>query len=155
MTRRHEVWPATMRAIAVHESEPSVFLHSDVHIGNWYQTGGGRMGLCDWQCPSRGYWARDFAYAVSAALTPEDRRNWERDLLARYLERLAAAGGARLDFDRSFTHYRQQLTHALAMWTITLCHSPLLPSMQSEAMTLAMIERIAIAMDDLDALDSI
>jgi hypothetical protein len=41
------------------------------------------------------------------------------------------------------------------MWTITLCHSPLLPSMQSEAMTLALIERIAIAIDDLDALDSI
>ena len=33
------------------------------------------------------------------------------------------------------------------MWTITLGHSLMLPSMQSEAMTLAMMERIAI--DDL------
>jgi hypothetical protein len=31
----------------------------------------------------------------------------------------------------------------------------LLPSMQSEAMTLALIERTAIAIDDLDALDGI
>jgi hypothetical protein len=155
MARRNEIWPATMRALAVHEHEPTVFLHSDVHIGNWYQTGAGRMGLCDWQCPSRGHWSRDFAYVASAALLPEDRRSWERDLLERYLDRLAAACGARLDFDRSFTQYRQQLSHALAMWTITLCHSPLLPSMQSEAMTLALIERIAIAIDDLDALDSI
>jgi hypothetical protein len=155
MARRQEIWPATMRALAAHENEPSAFLHSDVHIGNWYQTGEGRMGLCDWQCPSRGHWSRDFAYAVSAALTPDDRRSWERDLLRRYLDRLATSCGAQLDFERSFTHYRQQLSHALAMWTITLCHSPLLPSMQSEAMTLALIERIAIAMDDLDALDSV
>ena len=155
MARRQEVWPATMRALAVHENEPPVFLHSDVHIGNWYQTGAGRMGLCDWQCPSRGHWSRDLAYAVSAALAPENRRRWERDLLARYLERLAERCGARLDFDRGFTQYRQQLLHALAMWTITLCHSPLLPSMQSEAMTLAMIERMAIAIVDLDSLDSV
>jgi thiamine kinase-like enzyme len=155
MARRNEVWPATMRALGIHENEPTVFLHSDVHIGNWYQTGAGRMGLCDWQCPSRGHWSRDFAYAISAALVPEDRRSWERDLLKRYLDRLAAVCGAQFDFDRSFIHYRQQLSHALAMWTITLCHSPLLPSMQSEAMTLALIERIAIAMDDLDALDSV
>lgn len=98
---------------------------------------------------------RDFAYAVSAALAPEDRRRWERDLLARYLEGLVERCGARLDFDRGFTQYRQQLLHALAMWTITLCHSPLLPSMQSEAMTLAMIERMAIAIADLDSLDSV
>jgi hypothetical protein len=113
------------------------------------------MGLCDWQCASRGHWSRDFAYAVSAALTPEDRRSWERDLLSRYLQRLAEHTGQRLDFDQSFNWYRQQLLHALAMWTITLCHSPLLPSMQSEPMTLTMMERMAIAIDDLDALDSV
>jgi aminoglycoside phosphotransferase (APT) family kinase protein len=153
--RRREVWPATMRALAVHQSEPSTFLHSDVHIGNWYQTSAGRMGLCDWQCSSRGHWSRDFAYAVSAALTPEDRRNWERDLLKRYLRRVSAYCEASFDFDRCLTYYRQQLLHALAMWTITLCHSPLLPSMQPEEMTVAMIERMAVAIDDLDALDSV
>jgi aminoglycoside phosphotransferase (APT) family kinase protein len=155
MQRRLEVWPATMRALAVHESEPATFLHSDVHIGNWYQTGAGRMGLCDWQCPSRGHFSRDLAYALSSALEPQDRRAWERDLVARYLERLAEHGAPRLDFDRAFTWYRQQLLHAFAMWTITLRHSPLLPSMQSEAMTLAMMQRIATAIDDLDTLESV
>lgn len=155
MARRHEVWPATVRALAVHDHEPNVFLHSDVHIGNWYRTGAGRMGLCDWQCPSRGHWSRDLAYAIGTALQPDDRRAWERDLLTRYLDRLAARCGARLDFDRSFTFYRQQMLLALAMWTITLRHSPLFPSMQTEAMTLAMIERIAIAMADLDSLGGV
>jgi hypothetical protein len=154
MARRGDVWPATMRALALHDSEPQGLIHSDVHIGNWYQTGAGQMGLCDWQCLSRGHWSRDFAYAVTASLTPDDRRSWERELLARYIERFAQETGVTPDFDLSFLRYRQQMVHALAMWTITLCHSPLLPNMQPEDTTLTMIERMTIAMADLDALDS-
>jgi Phosphotransferase enzyme family len=154
LARRSKVWPATIRALAVHESEPQGLIHSDVHIGNWYRTGAGEMGLCDWQCLSRGHWSRDFAYAVTASLTPDDRRNWERDLLARYIERFAERTGIKPDFDLSFLHYRQQTLHALAMWTITLCHSPLLPNMQPEDATLAMIGRITTAMADLDSIDS-
>jgi aminoglycoside phosphotransferase (APT) family kinase protein len=89
MAQRDKVWPAAMRALAVHEGEGQGLIHSDVHIGNWYRTAAGKMGLCDWQCLSRGHWSRDFAYAVTAALTPADRRMWEKDLLARYLERFA------------------------------------------------------------------
>src|SRR5216684_632319 len=154
LARRDEVWPATIRALAVHESEPQGLIHSDVHIGNWYRTGAGQMGLCDWQCLSRGHWSRDFAYAVTASLTPDNRRSWERDLLARYVERFAEKTGVKPDFDLSFLHYRQQILHALAMWTITLCHSRLLPNMQPEETTVAMIERITTAMADLDSIDS-
>jgi aminoglycoside phosphotransferase (APT) family kinase protein len=154
LARRDEVWPATMRALAVHEGGPQGLIHSDVHIGNWYRTSAGQMGLCDWQCLSRGHWSRDFAYAVTASLTPDDRRNWERDLLARYIERFAERTGVKPDFDLSFLHYRQQILHALAMWTITLCHSPLLPNMQPKPTTFTMIERITTAMADLDSIDS-
>ena len=112
------------------------------------------MGLCDWQCLSRGHWSRDFAYAVTASLTPDDRRKWERELLARYIGRFAEKTGVTPDFDLSFLRYRQQIVHALAMWTITLCHSPLLPDMQPEDMTLEMVRRLAIAVDDLDAIGS-
>ena len=154
LARRDEVWPVTMRALALHDSEPQGLIHSDVHIGNWYRTGAGQMGLCDWQCLSRGHWTRDFAYAVTASLTLDNRRSWERELLARYIERFAEKTGITPDFDLSFLRYRQQIVHALAMWTITLCHSPLLPNMQPEDTTLTMIERMTTAMADLDALDS-
>jgi aminoglycoside phosphotransferase (APT) family kinase protein len=154
LARRDDVWPVTMRALALHDSEPQGLIHSDVHIGNWYRTGAGQMGLCDWQCLSRGHWSRDFAYAVTASLTPDNRRSWERELLARYIERFAGQTGVTPDFDLSFLRYRQQIVHALAMWTITLCHSPLLPNMQPEDTTLTMIERMTTAMADLDALDS-
>src|SRR5258708_992027 len=154
LARRDEVWPATIRALALHESEPQGLIHSDVHIGNWYRTGTGQMGLCDWQCLSRGHWSRDFAYAVTASLTPDNRRSWERELLARYVERFAEKTGVKPDLDLSFLHCRQQIVHALAMWTITLCHSPLLPNMQPEDTTLTMIGRITTAMADLDSIDS-
>lgn len=154
LAQRDAVWPAAVQALAVHDREPQGLIHSDVHIGNWYRTGAGKMGLCDWQCLARGHWSRDFAYAVTAALTPNDRRKWEKDLLLRYLDRFAALTGTKPDFDRSFLHYRQQMVHALLMWTITLCHSPLLPNMQSEQTTLAMMERISTAMADLDSLRS-
>jgi aminoglycoside phosphotransferase (APT) family kinase protein len=153
--RRDAVWPAAIRALAVHEREPQGLLHSDVHIGNWYRTDAGKMGLCDWQCLSRGHWSRDFAYAVTSALTPDDRREWERDLLARYLERFGVLTGAKPDFDQSFLHYRQQIVHALLMWTITLCHSPLLPNMQPEDTTLTMIERMTTAMAELESIDAV
>lgn len=123
-----------------------------MHIGNWYRTAAGKMGLCDWQCLSRGHWSRDVAYAIAAALTPDDRRKWERDMLSRYLERFGALTGAQLDFDGGFRHYREQMVHALLMWTITLRPSPLLPNMQPEETTLVMIERIAMAMADLETI---
>lgn len=155
LARRDKVWPATIAALSLHESEPQGLIHSDVHIGNWYLTGASQMGLCDWQCLSRGHWSRDFAYALTASLTPDDRRKWERDLLARYIEKFAQVTGVKLDFDLSFLRYRQQIVHALAMWTITLCHSPLLPNMQPEDTSLMMIERITTAMADLESLDTL
>jgi hypothetical protein len=90
---------------------------------------------------------------VTAALAPADRRIWEKDLLLRYLERFASLTGTKPDFAASFRAYRQQIVHALLMWTITLCHSPLLPNMQPEEITLTMIERITTAMADMDSLE--
>src|SRR5260370_9246072 len=108
--------------------------------------GAGKMGLCDWECRSRGHWSRDFGYGVTASLTPDNRRNWERGLLARYIERFAENTGVTPDFDLSFRHYRQQIVHALAMWPITLCHPPLLPAMQPSDTSLTMIDRITTTM---------
>lgn len=155
LARRKEIWPATLAALRIHEQHPETFLHSDVHIGNWYQTAAGRMGLCDWQCAGRGHWARDLSYALSGALRIEDRRAWEQELVRRYLERFQDAAGRSFDFDQAWLYYRQQMFHALLNWTPTLCPSELLPAtMQTREMSLTMIERMTAAIDDLDSLDS-
>jgi len=155
LARRDEIWPATMSSLKIHDESPETFLHSDVHIGNWYQTARGSMGLCDWQCAGRGHWARDLSYAISGALTIEDRRNWETELVQRYLARFGEVAGTTFGFDEAWTYYRQQMFQALLNWTPTLCPSEHLPAtMQTEGMSLTMIERMTAAIDDLDALDS-
>jgi hypothetical protein len=153
VARRDEIWPRAIDALALHSSEPRTLLHSDVHLGNWYITRDGRMGLCDWACVCTGHWARDFAYAVSTTLTVEQRRAWERELLARYLERMRETSGLTTPTYVAFDQYRCQLFAALLMWTPTLCHPPTMPDMQPPEMSREMIHRMTTAIDDLGALD--
>ncbi len=152
--RREEIWPAQLLSLRAHTSLPQTLLHGDVHLGNWYITGAGRMGLCDWQCVSIGSWARDFAYALGASLTIEDRRAWEKDLLRLYLDQVKSASGVNIAFERGWRLYRQQMPAALLMWTVTLCHSPLMPDMQPHDVSIEMIRRLTQAMSDLGSLDS-
>lgn len=152
--RYPEIWPKTLASVRLHDAHPKTYAHGDVHLKNWYVAGNGEMGLADWQCSHRGHWARDVCYAISTALTIQDRRAWEKDLLRYYLDRLHAAGGPKIPFDEAFTAYRQQLLTALTWWTITLHPAPGMPDMQPRDITLEFVGRIATAMDDLDSLDA-
>lgn len=153
MQRKKEVWPATMKVNSVHLDLPRTIIHCDVHIGNWYTTDQGRMGLTDWQVCSQGHGSRDLAYALSAALTTEDRREWERALVERYYNKLSSLCDQPIDLEQHWNLYRQQMSAGLGMWTITLCHSEHLPHMQTDEMSRAMIQRMTAAMDDLGTLD--
>lgn len=152
--REPEVWPATLRAADAHETMPRGMTHNDVHLKNWYVTPDGEMGVNDWQNTAQGNGSRDLAYCIATAVTPDKRRAWERDLLQYYIEEFAARGGPVLDYEVVFKRYRQQLFAALAWWTGTLGQPPDAPKMQPPETSLEFIRRIAIAIDDLDALDS-
>lgn len=153
--RRHDIWPTTLRSLRLNSAHPRVYLHHDVHIGNWYCTGEGRMGLTDWQCNVKGQWASDVAYAISSALQVEDRRAWERDLVRLYLDQVAAAGAPAPAFDDAWLQYRQQLFHGFVFWLFTLGHGPLQPLMQPDAFSLLNVGRMANAIVDLEALESL
>lgn len=148
------LWQQFVKSVDDHLDLPHTVIHGDVHLGNWYVTGDGAMGLCDWQCISVGHWTRDLAYALTSTLTIEQRRSWERELIGLYLERLAEAGGDALGFPTTWELYRRQTLGALVMWTPT--HSPpaFLPEMQPKAMSTEMLRRILTAIDDLDAIDA-
>lgn len=153
--RRGEVAAALMRSLEINVSGPQTMLHSDVHPGNWYVTSDGGMGLCDWQCVVQGGWARDIAYALASNLTPEDRRRWERDLVARHGERLAEAGIKPPRFDEAFLAYRQQMPHAMMMWLGTLGRHALQPEFQARDVTIETVRRVCLAADDLETLDAL
>jgi hypothetical protein len=150
--QREQLWPAAVDGLAPHRSDLKTIVHSDVHPGNWYLTGDGDPGLCDWQCIAQGHWARDFAYAMSTMVDSETRRAWDREMLARYLAKLHEAGGPKVAFDEAWSQYGKQLPGALLMWTPTLCHPPTMPDMQPEDVSLEMIRRITTAIDDLGVL---
>jgi len=155
--RRAEVHPALMRSQLLDVSSgPLTFLHGDVHPGNWYVTGDGRMGLYDWQLSVRGGPARDLAYALSTHLDIAQRRAWERELLDRYLGKLDEAGvKSELTGDELFLGYRRQLCYAMLAWLATIGRSPLQPRYQPDEISLANLERIATAFDDLDTLGAV
>lgn len=153
--RCEDVDRATVRAILSHDTLPQTLVHSDVHLKNWYIANNDQMGLGDWQICVRGCGVRDLAYAISTALTIDDRRKWERELISYYLECLAAQGAKPLTLDETLLLYRQQLLCALAMWTSTLCPAPGSPEMQPAETSLEFIKRMSHAMDDWDSVNSI
>lgn len=145
-------WRAVLASIALHDRLAPTVIHNDVHLGNWYRTADGRMGLCDWQAVVRGHWSRDLAYALSTTLTVEDRRAWETDLVARYAERLAARGGPVVAPQEAWTAYRQQVWGALAYWAPTYSPPRLMPAdMQPREISGELLHRISTACADLDA----
>jgi Phosphotransferase enzyme family len=152
--RRGEIWAATEKSVARHKDLPHTLIHSDVHLKNWYITRDDRMGLADWQLVTIGHWSRDFVFATTTALTVDQRREWHRDLLAYYLEQMAEHGVPRTSFDAAFLNIRQQLFTALAFWTITLCPTGDMPSMQPQRTAYEFLRRLLAAIDDYDALDA-
>lgn len=150
-----EIWPATVDAIALHSRLPRMLVHSDVHLKNWYVAAPDCMGLTDWQCSCKGHWSRDLSYCISTALTVEQRRAWEKELLTYYLELMHAKGVPAIAFDDAWLAYRAQMFPALAWWTGTLGQPPEAPAMQPRAASLTFIERMANAVHDLDSLRAV
>jgi thiamine kinase-like enzyme len=151
-SRRDNFVEVLLRSRRVSADGPRTIVHSDVHAGNWYLTGDGRVGLFDWQCMLHGFGAQDIAYALIGNLTIAHRRAWERDLLEFYRERLGDHGVASVpDSETLWLRYRQMIPHAMFMWLGTIGSNKLQPQMQKPEISLANIERSAQACADLDA----
>lgn len=154
--RRRELIPATMEALRINSSaEPETLLHQDVHQGNWLRDAEGRMGLYDWQAVARGGWALDVSYAMAVNLTIENRREWERGLLERYLGRLEELGIAAPSFDDAWLQFRRQPFHVVIFAALTIGAGRFQPEMQPRDYMLRCWERITAFVDDHDSLDAL
>jgi hypothetical protein len=150
------LWKGTVRSLALNtETYPRTLLHGDSHIGQTYITADGRMGLTDWQATMQGGWGYDFAYTVGSALEPEDRREWDRELLELYLERLAEHGGKPPAFDEAWLIYRQQLFYPYSAWAFTIGRAAYQPKMQPDHRSLAILKRLSAAIDENKSFDAL
>jgi len=152
--READMLRAFMRSVELEKGRPSTLIHQDTHCRNWYFTDAdaGPMGLCDWQVNAKGTWAFDVPYALGSCLTTDDRRDWERPLLERYLDKLGAVAPP---FNEAWLSYRQQVIHGLAYWLMTIGRIAIQPEFQPREVCVANIKRLSQAAADLDTLDAI
>lgn len=95
-------------------------LHGDTHTGNVYLDAEGRGCFFDWEVVQTGHWAQDVAYHLGTALTTEDRRAHEEDLIRLYLTELAANGAPAPSFDEGWDLYRRSFAYGYLLWVITM-----------------------------------
>lgn len=153
--RRDDLFDGMRRSMRQLSRPPRTFLHGDLHVANTYLTGDKRAGVADWQVALQGGWAHDFAYLLATALTVEDRRAWERELLDVYLDRLDAAGGSAPARDDAWEAYRAATFYPHFAWLYTLGRSRLQPSFQPDEVSLTLLERISAAIVDLGSLRAV
>lgn len=130
------------------ETHSQCLVHGDAHLGNTCIDPAGQPFFIDWGAPNLSNWAIDVAYFITGAMTVQDRRAHEDDLVHRYLAQLAAHGGPRLDLAEAWDDYRRHLIQGMN-WGV------LPPSMQAREYVAAMGERYGVAMSDHDTLGAL
>jgi hypothetical protein len=122
-------------------------VHGDPHIGNVFVDSAGAPGFLDWQLVQRAPWYIDVGYHIASALTVDDRRRAEHDLIRHYLERLTAAGVEAPSSDEAWRGVRRGVLHGFLLWGITLKVDP--------AITAEMLKRLGNAAADHEAFDAV
>jgi aminoglycoside phosphotransferase (APT) family kinase protein len=147
-----DIWA---RYIGTLTEAPQTLLHGDPHIGNTYVLPDDTVGFLDWQMVRRGNCALDLGYFLQGALTIEDRRRSERDLVEEYRGALSLPADDMPSTDEVWLRYRASVAHGLAIWIATLSGGD---AWQGAEICLALAQRYAAAFVDLDtrgALDAI
>jgi Phosphotransferase enzyme family len=92
---RPEVMNHVLDELSAYEAElpgPKCLVHGDAHQGNSFLRANGERVWVDWQLVRKGSAWRDVSYFVVGALTVEERRSADRDLVEHYRQRLIATG---------------------------------------------------------------
>ena len=129
----------------LHKSGSFCLTHGDEHQGNLYIEPDGRPGFLDWQV-KRAPWSQGVSYFLIGGLDIVDRRNWERGLLAHYLDCLAAGGVRPPSFEAAWLAYRRDVLYGFLVWVVNDV------KYQPETVNVACTTRFAAAMLDHDTL---
>jgi len=107
----------------------------------------GEVGFLDWQMVRRGNWSLDLGYFLQGALTIEDRRRGERDLLDEYRAAVELPADEIPTAEGVWLRYRASVAHGLAIWMATLSGGD---AWQRPDICLALAQRYSAAFIDLD-----
>jgi len=141
---RDRIAPVVQRMLAEDRTRYTSLVHGDAHLGNVCILPGENACFLDWQTAMLGFWAHDVAYFLAGALTVEDRRAHERELIRHYVAELNHAGG-RLEEPEAWLEYRRHALYAF-------CWFGCPPEWVPEEMNCLYTERAVAAVRDLDSL---
>jgi aminoglycoside phosphotransferase (APT) family kinase protein len=128
---------------------PTTVLQGDSHVGNLFLDAH-RVGFLDWGLIQLGTPMRDVGYFITMALSPEDRRAHERELIQRYLAARTEVGGDTFDFDEAWMLHRVHAAYAAP----ASCPLVLFPEDEPEEnkpLSRSFLERSQCVIEDLDA----
>jgi hypothetical protein len=140
-----DIWKPYIRSLT---ASAQTLLHGDPHIGNTYVLPDGDAGFLDWQVARQGNWSLDVGYFLQGALTIEDRRTHEADILAQYRDALALPADELPSMDEIWLRYRASVAHGLTLWLCTASAGEL---WQRPDIALALAQRYSAAYADLDS----
>jgi len=129
---------------------PRTLIHGDPHAGNLYFDGD-EAGFFDWQVTQVGPGLRDVSYFLVNSVATDLRRRHERELLALYLETLAAGGAPELDADAAWEEHR---LFALYTW-IAISVTAAASGLQERQIVQRAARRTAAALQDLGSFDAL
>ncbi len=129
----------------------TTLLHADAHIGNTYVLPDDQVGFLDWQVVRRGNWSQDVAYFLVGALTEDDRRDHETELLDVYRVALELPAADRPSRDEIRAGYHAAHAYGLAIWLSTLGSV----GYQSREISLLLAQRYAAAFLECDTLSAL
>jgi len=128
---------------------PVTVLQGDSHIGNLFLDAG-RVGFLDWGLIQLGTPMRDVGYFITMALSPENRRAHERELIQRYLDARIEVGGTAFDFEEAWLLHRVHAAYAAP----AACPLVLFPEnepIENQPLSRSFLERAQSVIEDLDA----
>jgi aminoglycoside phosphotransferase (APT) family kinase protein len=129
----------------------STLIHGDVHDANLFYDGD-TPGFLDWALVARGPAMRDVGYFLAGTLSPQDQRDWGRDLLVYYRDALLKHGVAAPSEQELWQQYQW---HAAYVWVGAAVTLAMGDAWQPINYVLASLERLHAAMDTLGSVDAI
>ncbi len=141
------------RIHALWQEGPHTVIHGDTHIGNLF-VDHGRAGFLDWGMIGVTTPMREVSYFINMALSTEDRRAHERDLIREYIGMWNAAGGPPISWDEAWTAHRRHAAYCVP----ACCQIVTFPEDATDRRKVfagAFLARAEAARADLDALRAV
>ncbi len=139
----HDLW----------QNGPKTVVHGDAHIGNLFDDHG-RTGFLDWGMINVTTPIRDVSYFMNMALSIEDRRLYDRDLLRHYLEIWNSGSGLPLSFDQAWLAHRIHAAYCVPA-SCQIVTFPEDATDQRRVFANAFLARAEAAIEDLEAFDAV